>query len=236
VKLNAKTGKMQWYYQQTPHDVYDWDFQNSPILANVGGRELAIGSGKSGYVVAVDAKTGKVAWKQPVGIHNGHDRDNLLAMKGESSKIKNAEEVFPGFLGGIIAPIAANDTTVYVPVVQHSGGVSKTQERIEGQELRGMMVALDIKTGKVKWFNEYLGATFGAPTVVNDMVFFATFDGKVRGIDAETGGEVWQANLPATSNAGVAISGDTLVVPAGVAQKPGQKTAVVGYRLGSAEE
>ena len=23
VKLNAKTGKLEWYYQATPHDVYD---------------------------------------------------------------------------------------------------------------------------------------------------------------------------------------------------------------------
>ena len=38
VKLDAKTGKMQWYYQQTPHDIYDWDFQDPPILVSAGGR------------------------------------------------------------------------------------------------------------------------------------------------------------------------------------------------------
>jgi outer membrane protein assembly factor BamB len=236
VKLDEKTGKMQWYYQQTPHDVYDWDFQNSPILANVGGRELAIGSGKSGYVVAVDAKTGKVAWKRPLGIHNGHDRDGLLAMRGEYSKIKKTNEIMPGYLGGIIAPIAASDTTVYVPIVQHPGGVGKGQARTEGEAMFGLLVAVDIKTGEIEWFNEYETAVFGAPTVVNDMVFFTTFDGKVRGVDAKTGGEVWQQSLPATSNAGVAISGDTMVVPAGLAQGAGQKAAVVAYQLGGGKE
>ena len=38
VKLDAKTGKLQWYYQVTPHDIYDWDFQNPPILAKVNGQ------------------------------------------------------------------------------------------------------------------------------------------------------------------------------------------------------
>ncbi len=67
VKLDAKTGKMDWYYQQTPHDLYDWDFQDPPLLIEAGGKELAVGAGKSGIVVALDAKTGKPVWKRPVG-------------------------------------------------------------------------------------------------------------------------------------------------------------------------
>src|SRR5262249_7744254 len=117
VKLDAKTGKLQWYYQQTPHDIFDWDFQNPPILTSSGGRELAIGSGKSGIVVAVDAKTGKPVWKTPVGEHNGHDEDGLKAMKGQKLPAKML--VAPGSLGGVIAPMAANKTTVFVPVVNH---------------------------------------------------------------------------------------------------------------------
>ena len=55
------------------------------------------------------------------------------------------------------------------------------------------MVALDIETGKadVERTNTKRAA-FGAPVAVNDMVFFATFDGTVHGLDAKTGGEVWQ--------------------------------------------
>jgi outer membrane protein assembly factor BamB len=235
VKLNAKTGKMQWYYQQTPHDIYDWDFQNSPILAKAGGRDLAIGSGKSGYVVAVDAKSGEVAWKRALGIHNGHDRDGILAMRGQYPSLKDTKEIMPGYLGGIIAPIAANDSSVFAPVVLHPGGVGKNQERTEGQQMSGLIVSVNIETGDIEWFNQLETAPFGAPTVVNDMVFFATADGVLHGVDAKTGGEVWQSNLPAGSNAGVAISGDTLVAPAGTANEPGQQASVVAYRLGGGE-
>src|SRR3954451_3447123 len=167
VKLDAKTGKMAWYYQQTPHDVYDWDFQNSPILTKGGGRELAIGSGKSGIVTAVDMKTGKPVWSTPVGRHSGHDDDGLLAMRKEFSKIKGGE-VLPGNLGGVIAPPAANKTTVFVPIVNHGLSVSANQELGEGGGLEGGMAALDLKTGKVEWEQEYSSAAFGSPVVMND--------------------------------------------------------------------
>jgi outer membrane protein assembly factor BamB len=230
VKLDAKTGKLQWFYQQTPHDLFDWDFQNSPILTSVGGRELAIGSGKSGIVVALDAATGKPVWKTAVGKHNGHDEDGLKAMRGE--KLPATMSVSPGTLGGVIAPLAANETTLFVPVVNHAVQFSANGERNESSPLTGEMVALDIKTGKLKWDQQYEAAAFGAPVAVNDMVFFATFDGTVHGLDAATGGEVWQQALPAASNTAVMASGDTLLVPAGIAVAEGQKPQLVAYRLG----
>ena len=110
----------EWFYQQTPHDIYDWDFQDPPILTSAGGTELAIGAGKSGVVVALDAKTGKPVWKPPVGTHNGHDDDGLLAMRGEFSKLKTGATSPRATIGGVIAPMAASKTTVFVPVVNHA--------------------------------------------------------------------------------------------------------------------
>jgi outer membrane protein assembly factor BamB len=231
VKLDAKTGKLQWYYQQTPHDLYDWDFQDPPILASAGSREVAIGAGKSGVVVAVDVKTGKPVWKTPVGTHNGHDDDNLLALRGEYAKLKTGATVYPGTLGGVIAPMAADKTTVFVPIVNHPLTIESGTAIGESEELSGEMVALDIATGKVLWSERYPSAAFGAPTVVNDMVFFATFDGTVHGLDAKTGGEVWTESLPAGSNSGLAADGDTLLVPAGIPTAEGQRPALVAYRV-----
>lgn len=230
VKLNAKTGKLAWHYQQTPHDVYDWDFQNSPILAQAGGRELAIGSGKSGIVTAVDAKTGKPVWSTPVGKHNGHDDDGLLAMRGQSSQIKKGE-VLPGNLGGVIAPPASDGSAVYVPIVNAGLTVTPNQQLSQSGNFEGGMAALDVKTGKVLWEKEYPQPAFGSPVVVNDVVFFATFDGTVRGLDVKSGGEVWTASLPAGSNSAVAASGDTLVVPAGIPSAEGQQPSLVAFRL-----
>ncbi len=231
VKLDAKSGKMQWYYQQTPHDLYDWDFQDPPILVEAGGRELAIGAGKSGVVVALDAATGKPVWKRPVGTHNGHDDDNLYALRGESSKIK-AGQVFPGTLGGVIAPMATDGSSVFVPVVNHPATISADGGLGEAGEMTGELVAIDAATGAIEWNQEFASAAFGAPTVVNDLVFAPSFEGNLYALDAKSGGEVWVGTLPAGINTGVSISGDTVIAPAGLASAEGQTPEIVAFRLG----
>jgi outer membrane protein assembly factor BamB len=231
VKLDAKTGKMEWFYQQTPHDIYDWDFQDPPLLIDAGGKQLAVGAGKSGFVVALDAETGKPVWKRLVGIHNGHDNDNLYAMKGEDSKIKPGE-VFPGVLGGVIAPMATDGKTIFVPVVNHSASITASGELGEGGEMTGEMVAIDAASGKVTWNQEFSSAAFGAPTVVNDVVFATSFEGSVYALDAASGGELWVETLPASINTSVSISGDTVIAPAGLASAEGQTPEIVAYRLG----
>jgi outer membrane protein assembly factor BamB len=231
VKLDAKTGKMDWYYQQTPHDLYDWDFQGPPILVKAGGRDLVIASGKSGIAVALDRETGKPVWKRPVGIHNGHDDDGLLAMRGEASKIE-AGTVYPGVLGGVIAPPSTDGSTVFFPVVNQSQTVVSGSEAGGGGTPGGEVVALDVKTGKVEWKHKFPGATpFGATTVVNDLVFATTSDGKVYAFDAGNGNNLWEESLPAGTNTGVMANGDTLLAPAGLASAAGQTPQIVAYRL-----
>ena len=51
---DAHTGRLIWFDQVTPHDVRDHDFQLPPILVSAAGKELAVGSGKGGVVIAWD--------------------------------------------------------------------------------------------------------------------------------------------------------------------------------------
>jgi outer membrane protein assembly factor BamB len=232
VKLDAATGKLQWYYQQTPHDLYDWDLQDPPILANVGGRQVVLAAGKSGVVVALDAATGKPLWKRSVGIHNGHDHDDSYAMKREYSKLHLPETVYPGLLGGVIAPMATNGSTVFVPVVNHSVSFSNQTEPQESGPLTGELVALNLANGAIKWDRKFSSAAFGAATAVNDLVFATTFEGKLYALNANSGATVWEKQLPSGTNTGVAVDGDTLIAPAGIALAEGQSPTLVAYRLG----
>ncbi len=233
VKLNAKTGKLEWYYQQTPHDIYDWDLQDPPILIDVGGHHEVIGAGKGGVVIALDSVTGKLLWKRPVGIHNGHDHDNVYAMRGEYSKLSLPETVYPGQLGGVIAPMSSNGSMVFVPVVNHSATMEGQSEIQENGPTTGEVVALDAATGAVRWDHKLPGPAFGATMSVNNLVFATTFEGAVYGYEAASGALVWQKQLPAGTNTGVAVSGNTLIAPAGVALAAGQSPTLVAYRLGA---
>ena len=231
VKLNGETGKLDWYYQETPHNIYDWDFQNSPILTKSKGKNVAIGSGKSGFVVAVDLKTGKPLWRTRVGLHNGHDKDSLYAMRGEYSKIKPGE-VFPGELGGVIAGMASDGERVYVPIVNHSMTVINGSEVTEESEAKGEVVAIDLRTGKVVWETQFPSPAYGSLIVSNDVVFATSAEGVVHALSANSGGEIWQAALPSGTNAGVMVSGDMLVTGAGLPVTEGQVAKLVAYKLG----
>ncbi len=231
VKLNAKTGKLDWYHQVTPHDLYDWDFQGPPILMHAGGREVVVAAGKSGIVLAADPKTGKVIWQRAVGEHNGHDEDGLLAMRGETSKIKTGK-VLPGDLGGVIAPMSTDGSTVFVPVVNLAMEVVSGSEKVENGAPGGEIVALDAATGKVEWHEKLAGPAFGATTAVNDIVFATSYEGSVTAFSAKSGQVLWRRQLPAGTNSGVMASGETLIAPAGLASAAGQKPQIVAYKLG----
>jgi outer membrane protein assembly factor BamB len=234
VKLNATTGRLQWYYQLTPHDLYDWDLQDPPILATAGARRVVIAAGKGGVVIALDALTGKLLWKRDVGIHNGHEHDNLYALKGEYSKLKTPETVYPGSLGGVIAPMATNGSQVFVPVVNHPVTVVAQGENQEEGPISGELVALNIATGAVEWDQKLASAAFGAASAVNDLVFATSFNGTLYALQDATGNVVWQTTLPAGTNTGVAVAGDTVVAPAGVATAAGQTPGITAFRLPAA--
>lgn len=232
VKMNAKTGKLEWYYQLTPHDIYDWDLQGPPILSKSGGRELLLAAGKSGIVIALDPENGKLVWKRPVGKHNGHDNDGLYAMRHEYSKLKTPMTVFPGNLGGVIAPMSTDGASVFAPVVNHSVTISSPSEVEEESPLNGELVALDAKSGAIEWQHEFSSAAFGATSSVNDVVFTTDYEGHVYAFDAKSGRVLWQETLPAGTNTGLTVSGDTVIVPAGLAASESQTPEIVAYRLG----
>lgn len=231
VKLNAKTGKLDWYHQVTPHDLYDWDFQGPPILLEAGGRDLVVAAGKNGIVLAADPKTGKVIWQRAVGKHNGHDDDGLLAMRGEESKIKTPATVYPGTLGGVIAPMSTDGSTIFVPVVNNPMTIVSGSEKEEPGPPTGEVVALYGATGHVKWKQQMSSPVFGATTSVNELVFATNYEGSVTAFDNNSGKVVWRERLPAGTNSGVMANGKTLIAPAGLAAAEGQKPSIVAYRL-----
>lgn len=234
VKLNGKTGQMEWYFQLNPHDIYDWDLQGPPILVQSKGKDVVLAAGKVGWVIALDAQSGDLLWKKPVGTHNGHDNDGLYAMRGEYDRIKKGP-VYPGVLGGVIAPMATDGETVFAPVVNGPAEAVSGSETAEGGTVApsGEIVALDVATGQVQWKKKFPTApAYGATTVVNDLVFTTTFDGKVHGFDTSSGREAWQVTLPAGTNAGVMAEGNTLIAGAGLVAAEGQTPQLVAYRLG----
>jgi outer membrane protein assembly factor BamB len=217
VNLDAATGKLRWYFQAVPNDFKDYDLQASPILARVGGAPVVVGGGKMGYVYEMNARTGKLIWKTPVGQHNGHDNDSLEALKHDL-KLRAPYTILPGALGGLLTNMALAGNTVYVVTINvpltYTSLNQPSPTKLGGRP-SGEVEALNLSTGKVVWHTEVKSLPLGAATVSNDLVVTTLVNGTLIALDRHTGAIVYQRKLPTTANSPIAIAGRTVLVPAG---------------------
>jgi alcohol dehydrogenase (cytochrome c) len=62
--LDADTGKLKWFFQFTPHDLYDYDANETPVLidADVNGerRKLLVQANRNGFLYTIDRTNGKL--------------------------------------------------------------------------------------------------------------------------------------------------------------------------------
>lgn len=212
VSVDALSGTLSWYHQEAPHELFDYDFQNPPVLvdARIDGeqRRLVVGSGKTGTVVALDpARGGAVVWHAAVG---RHENDTVTEIDAQGVV------QYPGSLGGVPTPIAYAGDTVFVPVVNWGRRVFPASiGQNETAIGTGELVALDASNGVARWTAELPNAPFASVTVVNDLVLAPTFDdARIHAFDRETGEEVWTWQAPLALNAPITVAGDTLYIPA----------------------
>jgi glucose dehydrogenase len=248
VNLDAATGKLRWYYQAVPDDFMDHDLQSSPVSASIKGAPVVITAGKMGYVYALEARTGALLWKTPVGKHNGHDNDSLLALS-HKLKIKFPYTFEPGPLGGVLSNLAVAGGTVYVATIDLPLTATNANT-VDGNKSAGVgptgeLEALSLTTGKVEWDTKFpalrLGAAtvandpmpLGAATVSNDLVFTDLFNGVLIALNRGTGAIVYRHQLPTSANAPIAVFGNTVLVPAGGPgeSSPGKRGQLVAYTL-----
>src|SRR5579859_3204058 len=242
VKLSP-AGKLLWYYQITPHDLYDWDLQNPPVVTTADGRPVVIDGGKAGIMIELDAQTGTLLWQRPVGGHTGHENDGLLTEHATPQSHVGLPAEFclqPGALGGIETQLASNGTTTFAAVndfaleASPSGFTGSEASQIQAFEKAvGEMVAVNQDTGAVIWDTPLPSSPFGAATVTNDVVFTTTFKGYLYALNATTGAIVFKTLMSAASNAPVAVDGDYVIAGAGEAQSSTQRNLIIAYKLGA---
>jgi outer membrane protein assembly factor BamB len=233
------TGEMIWYNQVWPRDIFNYDFQNPPILAvaQIDGedRPIVIGTGKMGRVYGFDRATGDLLWETPVGLHENDELPEL--------PLGEVVTVLPGMWGGIETPAATADGVVYVITLNLPSDYTATAfdaedgneavDNIEGRivydEGHSELVALDISNGEILWsiMLEHVG--FGATTVVNDLVFTATYDGMIYAVNRADGSIVWTYQAPGGIIAWPAVVEDAIVWPIGLGRQP----VLLTLRLGA---
>ena len=200
--LDLATGAVKWTYQATANDVWntacdtvhddscppekgpDFDFGAGTLLfSGAGKRDLVVGGQKSGDVYALDPDSGAVVWKARVG-------------RG-------------GIQGGVHFGMAADESTIYVPITDMADG------RTYDSPARPGLHALDASSGKARWDAPSPDACGGrkfchpgisqAVTRAGDLVLAGGMDGVLRVHAAESGEVLWSYD---TTREHTTISGE----------------------------
>jgi alcohol dehydrogenase (cytochrome c) len=169
----------------------------------------------------MNATTGALIWKTPVGEHNDHDDDSLLALEHKST-LTPPFTFAPGSLGGVLTDLAVAGGSAYVATVDLPFQF-KSLMQVAGADVgappgakpTGELEALSLATGKVEWDRKFSQMPLGGATVSNDLVFTTLYDGQLVALDRTTGKVVYNHQLPTSANSTIAIAGNTVLVPAG---------------------
>src|SRR5450755_2251378 len=240
VKLSPQ-GRLLWYYQLTPHDLYDWDLQDPPVLSTANGRPVVIDGGKAGILIELSAKTGKLLWQLPVGVHRGPQDAGLLTENATPTSripLPAKFDLEPGLFGGVESQLATNGSTTFAAVnnlgvPMSAKGVTGNSAALEASigKATGEMIAVNQDTGKIEWDDKLPSTPYGAAAVTNNVVFITTYSGHLYAFNAATGAILLNTPLSAGSNAPVTIDGGYVI--AGAAVPLSGQALIIAYKLGA---
>src|SRR3984957_19038037 len=216
VAINAKTGKIAWWYQEVKHDVWDYDACAPVVLFDTvdeTGKTVpaAAEAGKVGNVFIVNRLTGKLIRKSdPISTIG----ENFMKPPTETPQL-----YMPANKGGAMwsppaySPITHDFYTmgvneahifvvkpvkgVYIPDTpitgQYAGGTMATE--LNTYNPNGTFSAVDPRTGKIAWQYKSPRPMYGgALATASNLVFTGEMTGDFDAFDARTGRKLWHYN------------------------------------------
>ena len=181
VALNPDDGTYKWHFQASPHDVWDYDGVNEPVLVDFDkdGKKVKafVQAHRNGYFYCINRENGKFIYGKPFCELTWTDRtkgvDGLDPETGrpfvnpKAMPTEKGVRVCPGAAGGKEwNPMAYHPGTelAYVPVINNCAKFTSGKAFfIKGQpywgssltlidnQASGSFKAIDVKTGKSKW-------------------------------------------------------------------------------------
>jgi len=223
--LDPQTGRLKWHFQYTPHDVWDWDAQQPPVLVDAEWqgrpRKLLLHANRNGFFYVLDRTNGqmllakpfveKLTWAREIGPDG---RPVLVPDQGPTAEgrrvcpaVEGATNWFsPSFnpATGLYYVQALEKCTIYT-LSPHEwqagrsyyGGATRDAPEPGQKVLR----AIDIQTGRIAWELPQTGPASswgGTLATAGGLVFFGEDSGALMAVDASSGRPLWhfQANAP----------------------------------------
>ena len=209
VALDVSTGKMRWYFQAVPHDVWDYDFATPPVVVADGNRKLLLVPSKMGWVYVLDASTGKLVRLSEPFV----PQLNLFAVPTQQGVV-----TAPGPVGGANWPPSAYShgtgllyvlgthfafTLTRAEAVAQKGElwIGGEQTPVAAESTYGTISAIRPSTGRIAWQRRTGWLWSGALATAGGLLFVGDNDGWFRAYDAKTGRTLWEFFCGAGVNA-----------------------------------
>ena len=223
--LDADTGEMKWYFQFTPHDNFDYDSTEVPILLDADWqgqpRKLLIHANRNGFFYVLDRTTGKFLMAKPYATitwAKGIDASGRPIAQYPELPLGTKTKVCPSVLGATnwFSPSYNPQTRwVYVtaferceemtswpqPYEEGRRFIGSTGIKLKNEKDWGAIRALDPQNGELKWeFKFFSGPWAGTLSTAGRLVFTGDIDGNVIALDARTGEHLWHFQTGAAIN------------------------------------
>jgi alcohol dehydrogenase (cytochrome c) len=219
--LDPDAGKLKWYFQFTPHDLYDYDANETPVLVDVEQngtiRRLLVQANRNGFFYVLDRTNGKflraTRFVDKLNWAKGVDASGRPILSG---RIPNAEGTYicPGIDGATnwFSPSYNPDTGLFYVIALESCNqfFARPRDFVRGETYyntgtklppdehsQKIVLALSVADGKPAWRYPQVGAGEswgGTLTTAGGLVFFGDDAELLEAVDAATGRALWHFN------------------------------------------
>jgi alcohol dehydrogenase (cytochrome c) len=227
--LSPETGKLKWFYQFTPHDIWDFDAVSEPILVDlpIDGKTVhaMAHADRNGYLYLLNRENGKLLYAVPFldKINWGTvSRDGKITFNAQMQALADARKpytLYPAVIGGKNWEPSAYDPQKHlliVPALESSIEILPLPKSdmhpkdatfnggagFDKAKLAGSVVAFDLTTGKQVWKKHFRSPMLdGAMVTASGLVFIGKPEGELIALDEQSGKLVWSTKTASGLNA-----------------------------------
>jgi alcohol dehydrogenase (cytochrome c) len=221
--LDADTGKLKWYFQFTPHDLFDYDATETPVLIDAAyknqSRKLLVQANRNGFIYLLDRTSGEflaaMRFAEKLNWATGLDAKGR-PIRTDVKPTPDGSKVCPGYGGATnwFAPSYNEEThTIYFMALEQCEMYFSAQEpqsfapgkefystgvkHIPGESSQKVLLAFNVGSGTFAWKYPQVGvahSTGGTMTTAGGLLFFADDAQSFEALDARDGKPLWHFN------------------------------------------
>lgn len=203
VALDAKAGKLKWWYQLRANDDHDWDATNVSLF-DAGGRKLVATSGKQGILHVIQRDNGKLVFKLPVTTLLNQDVQltpegvRVCPVAGvQWNGAAHSPKTGLLYINAIdwctvfkLGPDPRWEATVPYTGLANGWGTNDPMEK-----WHGWINAIDPKTGKMAWRLKWPTPMYAALTpTAGDVLLTGDLSGNLLAFNPSNGKELYRFN------------------------------------------